>query len=50
MAANWNTVHLAAGAPEPDVDPNVITVYNMRLGGGVIIPDDETVICCCSET
>ena len=50
MAANWNTAHLAAGAPEPDVDPNVITVYNMRLGGVVIIPDDETVMCCCSET
>jgi len=31
MTVNWNTVHLAAGAPEPDVDPNVITVYNMRF-------------------
>jgi len=26
----WNTPHLAEGAPEPKVDPNEITVYNMR--------------------
>ena len=26
----WNTPHLAEGAPEPKVDPNEITIYNMR--------------------
>ena len=30
MAPQWNSVHLADGAPEPKVDPDVITVYNMR--------------------
>ena len=31
MPPQWNSVHLAAGAPEPEVDPDVITVYNMRF-------------------
>ena len=26
----WDTPHLAEGAAEPQVDPDVITVYNMR--------------------
>ena len=30
MAPQWNSPHLADGAPEPKVDPDVITVYNMR--------------------
>lgn len=31
MAALWDTPHLAEGSPEPIVDPDVITVYNMRF-------------------
>jgi len=31
MAPQWNTPHLAEGAPEPKVDPDVLTVYNMRF-------------------
>ena len=30
MAPQWNSPHLADGSPEPKVDPDVITVYNMR--------------------
>lgn len=28
--ADWNTPHLAAGSPEPQVDPETIAIYNMR--------------------
>jgi len=31
MSTPWNTPHLTTDAPEPKVDPNVITVYNMRF-------------------
>ena len=36
MAAVWDTPHLAEGSPEPIVDPDVITVYNMRYKSQIV--------------